>query len=83
MAEYIWDLTASDMIKNADIESQDIPPMNFKITKAKSYKMKNEELRRYLEKLKDKRVTAKNIGAIVMNCNPFTKGHRYLITKAL
>lgn len=83
VAEYIWDLTASDMIKNADIESQDIPPMNFKITKAKSYKMKNEELRRYLEKLKDKRVTAKNIGAIVMNCNPFTKGHRYLITKAL
>lgn len=25
----------------------------------------------------------KNVGAIVMNCNPFTKGHRYLIEKAV
>lgn len=24
-----------------------------------------------------------NVGAIVMNCNPFTKGHRYLIEKAV
>lgn len=26
--------------------------------------------------------TAENIGSIVMNCNPFTRGHRYLIEEA-
>lgn len=29
-----------------------------------------------------KKYEDKKIGAIVMNCNPFTKGHRYLIEKA-
>ncbi|MBP9996337.1 MAG: Coenzyme F420 hydrogenase/dehydrogenase, beta subunit C-terminal domain [Lachnospiraceae bacterium] len=29
------------------------------------------------------RFTNKTIGAIVMNCNPFTKGHYYLISEAL
>ena len=32
--------------------------------------------------LEKERVDYKNIGAIVMNCNPFTKGHRYLIEQA-
>lgn len=31
-----------------------------------------------IDNLSDKRV-----GAVVMNCNPFTKGHRYLIEKAI
>ncbi|MGL4761042.1 MAG: [citrate (pro-3S)-lyase] ligase [Sarcina sp.] len=27
-------------------------------------------------------ITSQNVSAIVMNCNPFTKGHRYIIEKA-
>lgn len=37
-----------------------------------------DELEDYLERLPNK-VDAEKIGSIVMNCNPFTKGHRYLI----
>ena len=39
----------------------------------------NEELEAYKQKLRAKRAP---IGAIVMNCNPFTLGHRYLVEYA-
>ena len=40
----------------------------------------NDDLNAYLESLKKyTRNNSGNAGAIVMNCNPFTKGHRYLI----
>jgi len=43
----------------------------------------NMEFREYLEYLVNERPsTHGNIGAIVMNCNPFTKGHRYLVERA-
>jgi [citrate (pro-3S)-lyase] ligase len=44
----------------------------------------NPELRSYLKNLKQFRKSGKNfrIGAIVMNCNPFTNGHKYLIEYA-
>ena len=43
----------------------------------------NAEFRKYLEYLKNERYDARgNIGAIVMNCNPFTNGHRYLVERA-
>ena len=38
-----------------------------------------EQLNKYLDKIKQVRP---KIGAIVMNCNPFTLGHRYLIEYA-
>ena len=43
----------------------------------------NGELERYVQKIKDclPRVRS-TTGAIVMNCNPFTNGHRYLIERA-
>ncbi|MDO4975398.1 MAG: adenylyltransferase/cytidyltransferase family protein, partial [Alphaproteobacteria bacterium] len=44
----------------------------------------NPDLKKYLsflKKYKDNNLN-KKIGAIVMNCNPFTLGHRYLIEKA-
>lgn len=47
--------------------------------------IQNEELEKYLETLKKYRVEGyedKKIGGIVMNCNPFTFGHRYLIETA-
>ncbi|MBR1730486.1 MAG: adenylyltransferase/cytidyltransferase family protein [Selenomonadaceae bacterium] len=43
----------------------------------------NPALKSYLISLKKECVDYKKIGAIVMNCNPFTRGHRYLIEQAL
>ena len=40
---------------------------------------KNKELEEYKSKLREKRF---QVGAIVMNCNPFTLGHEYLIEYA-
>lgn len=39
-------------------------------------------IKKYTEKLKDKRQDGKVISSIVLNCNPFTLGHKYLIEKA-
>lgn len=39
----------------------------------------NKELEEYKKKLREKRLS---VGAIVMNCNPFTLGHEYLIEYA-
>lgn len=44
----------------------------------------NEELEEYKDMLRAKKLPVKGkIGSIVMNCNPFTLGHRYLIEFAL
>lgn len=51
----------------------------------KEYERNNEvadSLEKYLEKIKNLKVEKSNIGSIVMNCNPFTNGHRYLIETA-
>ncbi|BCN32519.1 adenylyltransferase/cytidyltransferase family protein [Anaeromicropila herbilytica] len=47
--------------------------------------IENAQLKKYLEELHNlvNIQSAKLIGSIVMNCNPFTLGHRYLIEKAL
>ena len=43
----------------------------------------NVEFRKYLEYLRNEKVSANGTtGAIVMNCNPFTLGHRYLAEQA-
>lgn len=44
----------------------------------------NDLLKKYIEKIKAEKYISrgKHIGAIVMNCNPMTKGHRYLIEEA-
>lgn len=39
-------------------------------------------IKKYVQKLKDKRQDGKVISSIVLNCNPFTLGHKYLIEKA-
>lgn len=39
-------------------------------------------LQKYCNKLTQKRQQGSRIGSIVMNANPFTKGHRYLVEKA-
>lgn len=44
--------------------------------------VENEELKAYLRQIKELDRGTKLNGAIVMNCNPFTLGHRYLIENA-
>ena len=39
-------------------------------------------IRNFVEKLKKKKVNGKIISSVVVNCNPFTLGHKYLIEKA-
>ena len=39
----------------------------------------DNELAQYLSRLKSERVKADTVGAIVMNCNPFTLGHGHLV----
>lgn len=46
-------------------------------------KLMEEGLGNYLENIIKLKVNFSNIGAIVMNCNPFTYGHKYLIEYAL
>ncbi|EOS69957.1 [citrate (Pro-3S)-lyase] ligase [Lachnospiraceae bacterium MD308] len=41
-----------------------------------------KELEEWLESVSKYKVQSEYVGAIVMNCNPFTKGHRYLIEEA-
>ena len=42
-----------------------------------------EELNNYIDKITVESIYTENIGAIVMNCNPMTNGHLYLIEQAL
>lgn len=49
------------------------------------YLRQNPDLKKYLDSLteiKKKQDIKGNVGSIVMNCNPFTLGHRYLIETA-
>ena len=46
----------------------------------------NQEFKKYLDiltKMKNQKNITGKIGAIVMNCNPFTLGHKYLIKESL
>ena len=50
-----------------------------------AYLKEHPDLKKYLDDLSDIKVKQNisgNVGSIVMNCNPFTKGHRYLIEQA-
>lgn len=42
----------------------------------------SEEFKGYIARLMENKPSGKDNGAIVMNCNPFTLGHRYLIESA-
>lgn len=43
---------------------------------------KRDGIKTFVKNLETKKVDGKIIGSIVMNCNPFTLGHQYLIEKA-
>ena len=49
-----------------------------------NYYSSNKELKEYINYIKKYKIKGnKNIGCIIMNCNPFTYGHKYLIEQAL
>lgn len=75
----------ADYIYNKYLRFEDIKESNYNIDK-KVLKTKDlvgiKEYQKYL--LSEKFDTdSQKIGAIVMNCNPFSKGHMYLIEKSL
>lgn len=59
------------------------PPHRYGIPKENSFDATNlfsiEELEEYKKELREKRVP---IGSVLMNCNPFTLGHEYLVEYA-
>lgn len=69
----------SDYLANENAKRIDVPKGNASITLKKTA---NGGLREYIAELGKKADGTTNNGAIVMNCNPFTKGHRYLIETA-
>lgn len=72
--EYLWPL-----IKKSKAE-----PMYLQLGRKWLDKAESEMLKEYLLKVKGMYSikTGKQIGAIVMNCNPMTRGHLYLIEQA-
>lgn len=70
LAQHLFDIAAKLM----EAKKQQLPPAPAELTPYINY----------LSMLRSKRgSTQGNIGAVVMNCNPFTLGHKYLVTEAL
>ncbi len=85
IAQYIYKI-----LQNFVSSQQNLPPQKTNLIKktANTHRSSNKKyspiLKDYLGYLKkEKAKTNGTIGSIVMNCNPFTYGHRYLIEKAL
>lgn len=75
-----------DILKNTDnntVHKKKSTPIQIPKKINLEYLNKNPDLLKYIEFLNSIKQDIKgSIGAIVMNCNPFTLGHQYLIEKA-
>ncbi|MBO6304229.1 MAG: adenylyltransferase/cytidyltransferase family protein [Selenomonadaceae bacterium] len=76
-----------EFLKNNDFFEKDLPtdvgvPIHINQSQNED---EDEELREYKGKLQTfyNQTLRPKIGSIVMNCNPFTNGHRYLVEQAL
>ena len=88
MAGFMYEVLTRSYIKKIDKNKRE-NVKKFLLYYTKTYKKKKQEnlnereLEKYLSEVKaelsKKMDLQKKTGAIVMNCNPFTKGHRYLI----
>ena len=78
-AEIIYDILKKENIFNKKITPHKADLVNENVDNSST--RENDELNAYLDTLKLYRRQGSN-GAIVMNCNPFTLGHRYLIEYA-
>lgn len=83
IADILYDLCNSRSIfENRQCIVNQEKPVDFRYSKRQMDIP--EELQRWLKKVsKNKVAGVQKAGSIVMNCNPFTKGHRYLIEEAL
>ena len=83
--KYLDYLIANNFFRNKDFDYPEPPPQGhrygipsrFEHGGAKTFA--NAELEAYKRKLRARRLP---IGALVMNCNPFTLGHQYLVEYA-
>lgn len=74
---------AEEIAKESSREVKEIDSFCFLESTKKREEKVPDELKQYLETIKATSFIGKLvIGAIVMNCNPFTLGHRYLIEYA-
>lgn len=67
--------------KSIENEVEDCKRINKEWIQLSDIQLENE-LSDYLAQLKQITFSGNNNGAIVMNCNPFTNGHKYLISEA-
>lgn len=63
------------------IQGREKPPVHSHRTLQDTDDRMSEDLRQYIQSLSEYRKEGKN-GCIVMNCNPFTLGHQYLVEYA-
>lgn len=77
IADLIWEDLKKVTFYNTELETERKRIQSYYI----SYDV-HKYFAEYIEKYNLTLFENKNIGAIVMNCNPFTLGHRYLIEKA-
>ncbi|SFH76574.1 [citrate (pro-3S)-lyase] ligase [Selenomonas ruminantium] len=78
VAKFLLDIIDFDERENAE---DMIPPVCNKVIDSKENFIA-KSLQSYIERVAKERMPFQNTGAIVMNCNPFTKGHLYLVEQA-
>lgn len=83
IAAHIFD-NIKQFLYNKENDLQYNPEIKIGKDKVNDISHINPELKNYIQKISKYRINDKNvlIGSIVMNCNPFTNGHRYLIETA-
>ena len=82
IAEKIFSVCAEEGYFQKDDDSTSNNRISFGIHRMRQIEVPSG-LKQWLQSVEDKRVfDAKKSGAIVMNCNPFTRGHRYLIEES-
>lgn len=84
IANYIYDVIKTEL--NNDEPTEPVQPVKYQFeNEVDTFLDDNLDLKKYLDNLntiKEKNNVNGKIGSIVMNCNPFTLGHRYLIEQA-
>ncbi len=78
IAKHIYSLIGKDLALPSLTEDND----QFVFPERTYLKVKDYGLDDYLAKLSSYDVGEASVGAVVMNCNPFTRGHEYLIDQA-
>lgn len=83
IAEYLYNRYLSKITIPKEHKRSNISVKNVEANLSNDDNVGLQEYLKYLEKEKFKASSEKKYGSIVMNVNPFTYGHRYLIEQAL